>query len=98
MTLDRICAQLRGLRDLDVALAFWLLFTGGLVAGETLRQLKGAAISSRIRGMEFTDEVHFAKLFNPDGSLAIVSMGVRKAGKWRIVRDELCLSEPGEVE
>jgi hypothetical protein len=76
-----------------------LAFSTGLVgAADTFRRIKGREISSKVRGMEFTDEVHFAELFKPDGNLAIVSMGARKTGKWRVSRDDLCLLEPGDEE
>src|SRR5215210_5687114 len=98
MTPAEVFAKLRRLPNLEAALAFWLLVAGGVVAGEPFRQLKGREITSRIKGMEFTDEVHFAELFKPDGSLAISSMGARKTGRWRVSRDELCLLEPGNEE
>jgi len=98
MTPADVSAQLRSLRNLEAALAVWLLVVGGAIAGEPFRQLKGREITSKMSGMEFTDEVHFAEMFKPDGSLAIISMGARKAGKWRVSHDELCLSEPGDEE
>jgi len=98
MTPAEVSAKLRSLPNLEAALAFWLLVAGGVVAGEPFRQLKGREITSKISGMEFTDEVHFAEVFKPDGSLAIISMGARKTGRWRVSRDELCLSEPGDEE
>ena|SRR5215212_8034759 len=86
------------IRSINLGLAALIFSTGVVNAADTFRQLKGSEISSRIRGMEFTDEVHFAELFRRDGSLAIVSMGARKTGKWRVSRDELCLMEPGHEE
>src|SRR3954447_19923940 len=98
MTIVKALAQFSRISDFDAALAFWLLLAGTVPGREPFRQLKGPEISSRIKGMEFTDEVHFAELFKPDGSLGIVSMGARKTGKWRVSRDELCLLEPGDEE
>ncbi|MFH6787391.1 hypothetical protein [Methylobacterium sp. MA0201] len=61
-------------------------------AADAFRQLKGREITAKFAGQEFTDEVHFAEVFGRDGSLSAISMGKRKAGKWRVVGDELCRS------
>ena len=41
--------------------------------------------------MEMTDNVHWADVFGPNGSLKSYSMGRKKDGKWRIEKDELCV-------
>jgi hypothetical protein len=87
------------MKIITIALGVVLLAVGaGLVGADTFRQIKGLEIASKVRGMEFTDEVHFAEVFKSDGSLAIASMGARKTGKWRVSGDELCLLEPGQEE
>ncbi len=62
------------------------------------RRLGIAKIAARFAGMSFTDEVHFTRTFTRDGTLAIVSMGTRWTGRWRVVDDELCLARAGEEE
>lgn len=98
MTIVRTLPKLRKMSDFDAALAFWLLFAGTVAAREPFRQLKGPEISSKTEGMEFTDEVHFTELFNPDNTLAIISMDARKTGTWRVSHDELCLLAPEHEE
>ncbi len=70
----------------------------GAQAADTFHQLKGREIITKFKGQEFTDEVHFAEVFNPDGSLTIISMGTRKTGKWRVSGDELCLLQADAEE
>jgi hypothetical protein len=38
-----------------------------------------------------TDNVHWADVFGPNGSLKSYSMGRKKDGKWWIEKDELCV-------
>ena len=61
------------------------------VAAETLQKLTGAQIRSRFAGMQLTDEVHYRLVYELDGTLRSVAMGVKKRGKWAIDRDQLCL-------
>ena len=83
--------KLRKMSDFDAALAFWLLFAGTVAAREPFRQLKGPEISSKTKGMEFTDEVHFAELFNPDNTPHHYLYGrSQQLGTWRVSHDELC--------
>ena len=63
-------------------------------AAESFRQLKGREITAKFSGMEFTDEVQFKR----DGTLSGAYMGRSKVGRWRAVRDELCLSRSGDEE
>ncbi len=60
-------------------------------AAEAFRQLKSPEIKARFEGMEFTDEVHWAYVFERSGRLASFSMSKKSAGKWRVGKDELCL-------
>ncbi|ACB96129.1 hypothetical protein [Beijerinckia indica] len=60
-------------------------------AADTFRQLKQREIRTKIAGMEFTDEVHWAFVFSRDGTLPTFSMGTKRVGRWRIDRDMLCL-------
>jgi hypothetical protein len=43
------------------------------------------------RRTEMTDNVHWADVFGPNGSLKSYSMGRKKDGKWWIKKDELCV-------
>ena len=70
----------------------------GVVAEQRFQKLTGAQIRARFAGMELTDEAHWGEVFEPNGRLAIVSMGHKSVGKWRIQKDQLCLetgNEPG---
>lgn len=83
----------RGIQPMAGA-AFALAVLAGvsfLNAAEPFRALKGPDIRSRLTGMEFTDEVHWALVFGRDGTLASVSMGKQTSGRWRVKQDQLCL-------
>jgi hypothetical protein len=41
--------------------------------------------------MQLTDEVHYRLVYERDGTLRSVAMGVKKRGKWAIDKDQLCL-------
>jgi hypothetical protein len=62
-----------------------------LVAAEGVRKLSGAQIRAKLAGMQITDEVHYRIVFDRDGTLRNYSMGIKKAGKWTVEKDELCL-------
>src|SRR5262249_4316961 len=71
---------------------------GGLVAldadfvsAENVRKLTGAQIRAKFAGMQLTDEVHYRLVYERDGTLRSVEMGVKKRGKWTINKDQLCL-------
>jgi hypothetical protein len=63
----------------------------GFVAAENLRKLSGAQVRARFAGMQLTDEVHYRLVYERDGTLRSVAMGVKKRGKWAIDKDQLCL-------
>ena len=63
-------------------------------AADTFRQLKGREIASRFTGMELTDEVHWAYVFDKGGRLNSFSMGKASTGSWKVDRNELCLDRP----
>lgn len=67
-------------------------------ADAPFRRLGSTEIAARFAGMSFTDEVHFTRTFTRDGTLATVSMGTRRTGRWRVVDDELCLTRASEEE
>lgn len=73
----------------------WALAQGGRTsAADTYQQMKGREIASRFTGMELTDEVHWAFVFEKGGHLKSVSMGKAGSGTWKVENDELCLARP----
>jgi len=61
-------------------------------AVERMRALQGSEITKKFTGMEFTDDVHWAYVFERGGSLNVFSMGSAGTGSWRVHKDELCLN------
>jgi hypothetical protein len=57
----------------------------------------GKSLSGLVSGMEFGDGVHWSEVYEQGGALRIISMGRRITGQWRIVRDQLCKSQPDET-
>jgi hypothetical protein len=86
----------RRIRRPLVALALALSFTTTALAAEPFRQLKGREIRARLTGMEFSDDVHWAHVFDRDGRIRSVSMGRKSVGTWRVEGDELCLERERE--
>ena len=68
-----------------------LVLDAGFVAAENLQRLSGAQIRAKFAGMQLTDEVHYRLVYQRDGTLRSVAMGVKKRGKWVIEKDQLCL-------
>jgi hypothetical protein len=66
----------------------------GTAAADAYHQMKGREIASRFTGMELTDEVHWAYVFEKGGRLNIFSMGRPGTGAWKVDRNELCLDRP----
>jgi hypothetical protein len=63
----------------------------GFVAAEALHKLSGAQIQAKFAGMQLTDEVHYRLVYERDGTLRSVALGVKKRGKWVVDKDQLCL-------
>jgi hypothetical protein len=59
-------------------------------AEERFQQLTGVQIRAKFAGMQFTDEVHWAEKYEPNGKLSTEEMGAKRVGTWRIQKDELC--------
>jgi hypothetical protein len=83
------------------AIASTLLLIGSVAAAhaaaaEKFHKLGGAQIRATVAGMEITDDVHWADVFERNGTLRSVSMGRNKPGKWRVQKDELCLEQGQE--
>jgi hypothetical protein len=79
------------IRGWVMTIAVWLPFATAALAAEPFRHLKGREIASRFTGMELTDEVHWAYVFERGGRLNIFSMGRPGTGAWKVEKDELCL-------
>jgi hypothetical protein len=77
-----------------VAAAVGVLLATAALAAEPFRHLTGREIASRFTGMELTDEVHWAYVFEKGGRLNIFSMGRPGTGAWKVDRNELCLDRP----
>lgn len=65
-------------------------------AAEKFQRLGSAQIRAKVAGMEITDDVHWADVFERNGTLRSFSMGRNRAGKWRVQKDELCLEQGQE--
>ena len=63
----------------------------GFVAAESLQKLSGAQIRAKFAGMQLTDEVHYRLVYERNGTLRSVALGVKKRGKSVIDKDQLCL-------
>jgi hypothetical protein len=57
------------------------------------RKLSGPAIKQAFSGHTFSDEVHFAFRYTPTGDLEGMGMGSKVSRKWRILTDELCVTD-----
>jgi hypothetical protein len=68
-----------------------LALNAGFVAAEDLQKLSGGQIRTKFAGMQLTDEVHYRLVYERDGTLRSVAMGMKKSGKWVVDKDQLCL-------
>ncbi|QQO16875.1 hypothetical protein JJB99_12380 [Bradyrhizobium diazoefficiens] len=86
--------ELVGITRLSVVVAAAIGFgsqaSDGAVAADA-RKLSGVQIKARLVGMQLTDKVHYRLVYDPDGTLRSYSMGAKKAGRWSIEKDDLCL-------
>jgi hypothetical protein len=58
----------------------------GFVAAENLRKLSGAQIRAKFAGMQLTDEVHYRLVYERNGTLRSVALGVRSAASGSSIR------------
>jgi hypothetical protein len=63
---------------------------------EKFQKLTGGYIRARFRGMELTDNVHWRDLYQRDGTMMSTSMGRKRAGRWRVENDQLCIEFEGD--
>jgi hypothetical protein len=75
------------------ALAAW---SHTSLAAEKLQKLSGSQIQAKFAGMEVTDDVHWADVYERGGTLRSFSMGRKSVGKWRVQKDELCIDRGKE--
>ena len=68
-----------------------VLFGAGGVLAENFQKLNGSQIRAKFSGMEFTDEVHWGEVYETNGRLSSESMGTKRSGAWRVVKDRLCV-------
>jgi hypothetical protein len=68
-----------------------LALNAGFVAAEDLQKLSGGQIRTKFAGMQLTDEVHYRLVYERDGTLRSVALGMKKSGKWVVDKDQLCL-------
>lgn len=57
------------------------------------KKLTGPQIRAAFIGKTFTDDTHFSFRYKPDGSIQGMSMGKKVADKWRLAKDELCVTD-----
>lgn len=60
-------------------------------AADNFHKMSANEIRSKIAGMEITDEVHWAELYNRDGTYTMWSMAKKFTGKWLVKDGALCL-------
>ena len=61
------------------------------LAAEKFQRLTGAQITARFSGLEMSDDVHWRDRYERNGTIASVSMGKSRFGKWRVEQNELCV-------
>src|SRR5215471_20269481 len=64
---------------------------GGAAAEEKFQKLSGGQIRAKLAGMELTDNMHWRDLYQRNGTVMSTSMGRKRAGKWQIEQNQLCI-------
>jgi hypothetical protein len=80
-----------GLRETGIVAFALAAFGSSAASEEKFQKLTGAQIRAKIAGMEVTDEVHWRDFYERSGKLTSSSMGRKRAGKWRVEKDQLCV-------
>jgi hypothetical protein len=62
-------------------------------ADRGFRKLEGRQIGEAFSGRNFTNETHFSNHYRGDATIDGYSMGRRIANTWKIVGDDLCITE-----
>ena len=66
------------------------------VTEEKFQKLTGGQIRAKLADMELTDNVHWRDLYQRNGTVMSTSMGRKRAGRWRVEQDQLCIELEGE--
>lgn len=61
------------------------------LAADRFQKLAGPQIRARIAGMEVSDDVHWAEVYEAIGVVTSYSMGKTRLGKWRTEENLLCV-------
>lgn len=56
-------------------------------------RLTGPQIRAAFVGKTFTDDTHFSFRYQANAAVAGMSMGRKVADKWRLAKDELCVTD-----
>ena len=85
--------MMRGMRFRPSLLVpIFLLAATPAPAAPPFQKVAGAAIASRVTGMQFGDGVHFSEIFHPGGRLVGTYAGSQMTGRWHVEGDDLCLT------
>src|SRR5437870_11951124 len=71
-------------------LALTTLGTTAATEGK-FQQLTAGRSRAKLAGMELTDNVHWRDLYQRNGTIMSTSMGRKRAGKWRVEQNQLCI-------
>jgi hypothetical protein len=77
-------------RHLTIVL-FAIVVVSQAAMAQTFQKVSGSQIRSRLAGMEMTDGIHWADVFEANGTLNSFSMSKTTTGTWRVQKDELCI-------
>ena len=69
-------------RHLTIVL-FAIVVVSQAAMAQTFQKVSGSQIRSRLAGMEMTDGVHWADVFEANGTLNSFSMSKKTTGTWR---------------
>jgi uncharacterized protein YhdP len=86
----------RRLRVTAVACLAVATLGAAAAAEEKFQKLTGGQIRGKLGGMELTDNVHWRDLYQRNGTVTSTSMGRKRAGRWRVEQDQLCIELEGE--
>src|SRR6516162_5307820 len=86
----------RRLRIMGLALLAVAISGSSAGTEERFQKLTGGYIRARLGGMELTDNVHWRDLYQRNGTVISTSMGRKRAGRWRVEKDQLCIELEGE--
>lgn len=76
-----------------IAVAFEATALAGTPETEGFRRLSGAQIRHALIGKHFSDNTHFSFRYRRDGQVTGKSMGREVSNTWKIVQDELCVTQ-----